>query len=195
MVTLWLFRALSGRDAYWSIYRWNNIFGICLKYSCKKKNNGRGGEIKQKCQMLVILGAGACMQSKCPVLFSLFVLSLTISVTKFLDQQELEELGDTTKEISFASIFFFSRLRLLWEEEVSRHGIDKASVLRVMLRFQRTRLIFDTIVSCCFSITSVLGPVSSRLDKVSGLQDLVISMFRSMPRTGDVLRLPWWVSG
>ena len=106
MVTLWLFRALSGRDAYWSIYRWNNIFGICLKYSCKKKNNGRGGEIKQKCQMLVILGAGACMQSKCPVLFSLFVLSLTISVTKFLDQQELEELGDTTKEISFASIFF-----------------------------------------------------------------------------------------
>uniref|UniRef100_A0A4W2C7M1 ATP binding cassette subfamily C member 11 n=1 Tax=Bos indicus x Bos taurus TaxID=30522 RepID=A0A4W2C7M1_BOBOX len=51
------------------------------------------------------------------------------------------------------------RLRLLWEEEVSRHGIDKASVLRVMLRFQRTRLIFDTIVSCCFSITSVLGPI------------------------------------
>ncbi|XP_055268800.1 ATP-binding cassette sub-family C member 11 isoform X2 [Moschus berezovskii] len=51
------------------------------------------------------------------------------------------------------------RLHLLWEEEVSRHGIDKASVLRVMLRFQRTRLIFDTIMSCCFSITSVLGPV------------------------------------
>ncbi|XP_061243086.1 ATP-binding cassette sub-family C member 11 isoform X2 [Bos javanicus] len=51
------------------------------------------------------------------------------------------------------------RLRLLWEEEVSRHGIDKASVLRVMLRFQRTRLIFDTIMSCCFSITSVLGPI------------------------------------
>ncbi|XP_044787151.2 ATP-binding cassette sub-family C member 11 isoform X3 [Bubalus bubalis] len=51
------------------------------------------------------------------------------------------------------------RLRLLWEEEVSRHGIDKASVLRVMLRFQRTRLIFDTIMSCCFSIASVLGPI------------------------------------
>lgn len=39
-----------------------------------------------------------------------------------------------------------------------------------------------------------MGPVSSRLDEVSGLQALVISMFRSMPRTGDVLRLPWWVS-
>ncbi|XP_065776550.1 ATP-binding cassette sub-family C member 11 isoform X2 [Muntiacus reevesi] len=51
------------------------------------------------------------------------------------------------------------RLHLLWEEEVSRHGIDKASVLRVMLRFQRTRLIFDTILSCCFSIASVLGPM------------------------------------
>ncbi|XP_069405893.1 ATP-binding cassette sub-family C member 11 isoform X2 [Ovis canadensis] len=51
------------------------------------------------------------------------------------------------------------RLRRLWEEEVSRHGIDKASVLRVMLRFQRTRLIFDTIMSCCFSIASVVGPM------------------------------------
>lgn len=150
--------------------------------------------------MLIILGAGACisaacMQYKCPVLFSLLVLSLTISVTKFLDQQELGELGDTIKEISFASIFFFSRLHLLWEEEVSRHGIDKASVFRVMLRFQRTRLIFHTILSCFFSAASVLGPVSSRLDKMSGLQALVISMFRSIPRTGAVLRLPWWVSG
>lgn len=155
--------------------------------------------LNKNVKILVILGAeacisAACMQYKCPVLFSLLVLSLTISVTKFLDQQELGQLGDTTKEISFASISFFSRLRRLWEEEVSRHGIDKASVLRVMLRFQRTRLIFDTIMSCCFSIASVVGPVSSRLDEVSGLQALVISMFRSMPRTGDVLRLPWWVS-
>ncbi|XP_043754326.1 ATP-binding cassette sub-family C member 11 isoform X3 [Cervus elaphus] len=51
------------------------------------------------------------------------------------------------------------RLHLLWEEEVSRHGIDKASVFRVMLRFQRTRLIFDIILSCCFSAASVLGPM------------------------------------
>uniref|UniRef100_A0A8D1PCG6 ATP binding cassette subfamily C member 11 n=1 Tax=Sus scrofa TaxID=9823 RepID=A0A8D1PCG6_PIG len=51
------------------------------------------------------------------------------------------------------------RLRLLWEEEVSRHGIDKASVFRVMLKFQRTRVIFDMVLSCFFSATSVLGPM------------------------------------
>ncbi|XP_059524086.1 ATP-binding cassette sub-family C member 11 isoform X1 [Myotis daubentonii] len=50
------------------------------------------------------------------------------------------------------------RLRLLWEEEVSRHGLEKASVFRVMLRFQRTRTIMDAILGACFSILSVLGP-------------------------------------
>ncbi|XP_007946027.1 ATP-binding cassette sub-family C member 11 [Orycteropus afer afer] len=51
------------------------------------------------------------------------------------------------------------RLRLLWEEEVSRHGIEKASVLRVMLRFQRTRAIMDVFASFLFCVASVLGPV------------------------------------
>uniref|UniRef100_A0A2K6ES78 ATP binding cassette subfamily C member 11 n=1 Tax=Propithecus coquereli TaxID=379532 RepID=A0A2K6ES78_PROCO len=51
------------------------------------------------------------------------------------------------------------RLRHLWEEEVSRRGIEKASVFRVMLRFQRTRIIFNLLASCCLSIMGVLGPV------------------------------------
>uniref|UniRef100_A0A8C8YRH9 ATP binding cassette subfamily C member 11 n=1 Tax=Prolemur simus TaxID=1328070 RepID=A0A8C8YRH9_PROSS len=51
------------------------------------------------------------------------------------------------------------RLHRLWEEEVSRRGIEKASVFRVMLRFQRTRIIFNLFVTCCFLIMSVLGPV------------------------------------
>ncbi|XP_062965991.1 ATP-binding cassette sub-family C member 11 [Cynocephalus volans] len=50
------------------------------------------------------------------------------------------------------------RLQRLWEEEVSKHGIEKASVLRVILRFQRTRIIFDVLLGFCFSVTSVLGP-------------------------------------
>ncbi|XP_006872640.1 PREDICTED: ATP-binding cassette sub-family C member 11 [Chrysochloris asiatica] len=50
------------------------------------------------------------------------------------------------------------RLRLLWEEEVSRHGIEKASVLRVMLRFQRTRVILDVLMGCFYCVASVLGP-------------------------------------
>ncbi|KAM7058312.1 LOW QUALITY PROTEIN: ATP-binding cassette sub-family C member 11 [Molossus nigricans] len=50
------------------------------------------------------------------------------------------------------------RLRLLWEE-ASRCGMEKASVFRVMLRFQRTRVLFYMHLGCCFCIASVLGPV------------------------------------
>ncbi|KAM9192149.1 LOW QUALITY PROTEIN: ATP-binding cassette sub-family C member 11-like [Dugong dugon] len=50
------------------------------------------------------------------------------------------------------------RLHLLWEEEVSRHGIENASVLQVMLRFQRTRLIFTLFVSLLYW-ASVSGPL------------------------------------
>ncbi|KAF3817859.1 hypothetical protein GH733_013146 [Mirounga leonina] len=51
------------------------------------------------------------------------------------------------------------KLCLLWEEEVSRHGIEKASVLRVMMRFQRTRALFDMFLGCLFSALAVLGPM------------------------------------
>ncbi|KAL4696147.1 hypothetical protein H8957_001620 [Semnopithecus entellus] len=50
------------------------------------------------------------------------------------------------------------RLHHLWEEEVSRRGAEKASVFLVMLRFQRTRMIFDALLGVCFCIASVLGP-------------------------------------
>lgn len=51
------------------------------------------------------------------------------------------------------------RLCRLWEEEVFRYGLDKASMFRVMLKFQRTRLCFAMLVGCLFSIASMLGPV------------------------------------
>ncbi|GAB5582248.1 ATP-binding cassette sub-family C member 11 isoform X1 [Prionailurus iriomotensis] len=66
-----------------------------------------------------------------------------------------------------------ARLCLLWEEEVSKHGIEKASVLRVMMRFQRTRAILDVFLCCCFSAMSVLGPFSSRNPKTLLVVDLM----------------------
>nr|KAF6318133.1 ATP binding cassette subfamily C member 11 [Pipistrellus kuhlii] len=51
------------------------------------------------------------------------------------------------------------RLRRLWEEEVSRRGLAKASVLRVILRFQRTRALVDAFLGASFALMSVLGPV------------------------------------
>ncbi|XP_003416440.2 ATP-binding cassette sub-family C member 11 isoform X2 [Loxodonta africana] len=51
------------------------------------------------------------------------------------------------------------RLRRLWEEEVSRRGIDKASILGVMLRFQRTRVLFNVFMGVLYCVASVLGPL------------------------------------
>ncbi|XP_036922201.1 ATP-binding cassette sub-family C member 11 [Sturnira hondurensis] len=51
------------------------------------------------------------------------------------------------------------RLRRLWEEEVSRSGIRKASLFPVLLRFQRTRVMLSVILNLCLSVMSVLGPI------------------------------------
>ncbi|XP_027723633.1 ATP-binding cassette sub-family C member 11 isoform X2 [Vombatus ursinus] len=51
------------------------------------------------------------------------------------------------------------RLRHLWEEEVARYGYEKASVIRVLFKFQRTRIFFDALASIFFNIMSILGPV------------------------------------
>lgn len=51
------------------------------------------------------------------------------------------------------------RLHRLWEEEVAKVGLDKASVFRVVLRFQRTRLILSVIVAVLAMMAAFLGPV------------------------------------
>ncbi|XP_008065706.2 ATP-binding cassette sub-family C member 11 [Carlito syrichta] len=73
-------------------------------------------------------------------------------------QNRLEENTIPLLSVHDASAKNIKRLHRLWEEEVSRHGAEKASVTRMMLRFQRTRVIFDVLLGFCFCITSVLGP-------------------------------------
>ncbi|KAI1889792.1 hypothetical protein AGOR_G00166580 [Albula goreensis] len=50
------------------------------------------------------------------------------------------------------------RFQKLWAEEVAREGIEKASLARVVLRFQRTRLFISFIVSLLFSFAVFVGP-------------------------------------
>ncbi|XP_004704957.1 ATP-binding cassette sub-family C member 11 [Echinops telfairi] len=103
---------------------------------------------------------------KCPIqhplddagLFSYLTLSwltpLMLQGLQFrLDENTIPQLS--THDASDKNV---KRLRLLWEEEVSRRGIEKASVLRVMLRFQRTRVFIQVFVGCFFCVASVLGP-------------------------------------
>ncbi|KAL7406371.1 hypothetical protein ABVT39_018840 [Epinephelus coioides] len=50
------------------------------------------------------------------------------------------------------------RLLRLWEEEVAKVGLEKASLLRVILRFQRTRLILSTFVGVFAMASMFIGP-------------------------------------
>ncbi|GAA6065951.1 ATP-binding cassette sub-family C member 12 isoform X1 [Tachysurus ichikawai] len=46
----------------------------------------------------------------------------------------------------------------MWEDEVARVGIEKASLGAVVMRFQRTRFIVSSIVSILFTLCVFIGP-------------------------------------
>ncbi|XP_066569810.1 ATP-binding cassette sub-family C member 12 isoform X2 [Amia ocellicauda] len=50
------------------------------------------------------------------------------------------------------------RFQRLWEEEVARVGMEKASIERVAFRFQRTRMIMAFLASVAFTTAVFLGP-------------------------------------
>ncbi|XP_073163817.1 ATP-binding cassette sub-family C member 12 isoform X6 [Lepidochelys kempii] len=50
------------------------------------------------------------------------------------------------------------RFRLLWEAELARVGPEKASLGRVVLKFQRTRILVDVIANFICIILAALGP-------------------------------------
>ncbi|XP_037602742.1 multidrug resistance-associated protein 9-like [Sebastes umbrosus] len=50
------------------------------------------------------------------------------------------------------------RLCRLWKEEVAKVGLEKASVVRVIFRFQRTRLILSAVVGVLTMVASFLSP-------------------------------------
>ncbi|KAI3377629.1 hypothetical protein L3Q82_008789, partial [Scortum barcoo] len=50
------------------------------------------------------------------------------------------------------------RLWRLWDEEVAKVGLEKASLVRVVLRFQRTRLILSVLTGVLAMVAVFLGP-------------------------------------
>ncbi|XP_070762761.1 ATP-binding cassette sub-family C member 12 [Enoplosus armatus] len=50
------------------------------------------------------------------------------------------------------------RLHRLWEEEVARVGLEKASLVRVFLRFQRTRMIVSVATGVLAMVAAFMGP-------------------------------------
>ena len=64
------------------------------------------------------------------------------------------------KSLSFF-LFFCHRFRILWDEEVERMGPEKASLGRVVWKFQRTRVLMDIVVNILCIIMAAIGPVSA----------------------------------
>ncbi|PNJ62439.1 ABCC12 isoform 12 [Pongo abelii] len=52
------------------------------------------------------------------------------------------------------------RFRVLWDEEVERVGPEKASLSRVVWKFQRTRVLMDIMANILCIIMAAIGPVS-----------------------------------
>uniref|UniRef100_A0A670YTR6 ATP binding cassette subfamily C member 12 n=1 Tax=Pseudonaja textilis TaxID=8673 RepID=A0A670YTR6_PSETE len=50
------------------------------------------------------------------------------------------------------------RFRLLWEAEVAKVGLEKASLHKVFFQFQRTRIFMDIIANILYTSFGVLGP-------------------------------------
>ncbi|CAJ1048484.1 LOW QUALITY PROTEIN: multidrug resistance-associated protein 9-like [Xyrichtys novacula] len=50
------------------------------------------------------------------------------------------------------------RLQRLWEEEVAKKGLERASLVRVAFRFQRTRLILSVFIGVLAMLSAFLGP-------------------------------------
>lgn len=48
----------------------------------------------------------------------------------------------------------------MWKEEVAKVGLEKASLVRAIVRFQRTRLIVSAAAGVIAMVASFLGPVN-----------------------------------
>uniref|UniRef100_A0A8C7K1H3 ATP binding cassette subfamily C member 12 n=1 Tax=Oncorhynchus kisutch TaxID=8019 RepID=A0A8C7K1H3_ONCKI len=70
-------------------------------------------------------------------------------------------LGDglcDRKRTAFDDLFFLCRFERLWEEEVAKVGLEKASLGGVFMRFQRTRSLVAFLVAILFALSVFIGP-------------------------------------
>lgn len=56
--------------------------------------------------------------------------------------------------------FFHCRFQILWDEEIKRVGPERASLGRVVWKFQRTRVLMDVVANILCIVMAALGPVS-----------------------------------
>lgn len=87
--------------------------------------------------------------------FSTFAWMTPIMWSIFRKKLDVNSIAPSPSESSNIST---ERLNRLWEEEVARVGPDKASLIRVVMRFQKTRLLISCFVGAFAMIAAFLGP-------------------------------------
>ncbi|XP_069030712.1 ATP-binding cassette sub-family C member 12 [Embiotoca jacksoni] len=97
------------------------------------------------------------------------------------------------------------RLQRLWEEEVAKVGLEKASLVRVILRFQRTRLILAVIIGILAMVAAFLGPAFLVYEILNYIEDpgkstmfhgvgLSVALFVSESSKAFLISLMWAVN-
>ncbi|XP_037553547.1 multidrug resistance-associated protein 9 [Nematolebias whitei] len=79
-----------------------------------------------------------------PMMWSIFKNRLDMSCLSLSQFDAADTSGD--------------RLQRLWEEEVEKKGLEDASLVRTVLRFQRTRLILSVVIGILAMVAAFFGP-------------------------------------
>ncbi|XP_023273411.1 ATP-binding cassette sub-family C member 11-like [Seriola lalandi dorsalis] len=89
--------------------------------------------------------------------FTTFAWMMPMMWAMFRNKLDMDSINLSPLDVAATS---GERLQRLWEEEVTRVGLEKASLVRVILRFQRTRLILSVMIGVLFMVAAFVGPVS-----------------------------------
>ncbi|KAK5874495.1 hypothetical protein PBY51_019435 [Eleginops maclovinus] len=87
--------------------------------------------------------------------FTTFIWMTPMMWALFRNKLEMSSLKLSPLDEAHSSA---ERLQRLWEEEVAKGGLEKASLTRAVLRFQRTRLILSVIVGVLAMGAAFVGP-------------------------------------
>ncbi|KAK9543036.1 hypothetical protein VZT92_000849 [Zoarces viviparus] len=87
--------------------------------------------------------------------FATFTWMIPMMWALFRNKLDMSSLNLSPLDVADTS---GERLPRLWEEEVAKVGLEKASLGRVILRFQRTRLILSIAVGVLAMLAAFLGP-------------------------------------
>ncbi|XP_071345317.1 ATP-binding cassette sub-family C member 12 [Trachinotus anak] len=87
--------------------------------------------------------------------FTTFAWMTPMMWAMFRNKLDMDSLNLSPLDVASTSA---DRLQRLWEEEVAKVGLEKASLVRAILRFQRTRLILSVMIGILVMVAAFLGP-------------------------------------